>query len=131
MSVLEDKMLYGLQKMLSEQTNITAFREVDSVKGVEYIMISSEDIETESSVAGSSTYIGQFNIDFMSPKRDDKYLRNKKSVIMEALADNTYYHTATTHYYFGGLILGKDQEPGEDDKWLFRYTYEISHTKVS
>ena len=86
MSVLDDRMLYGLQKMLSEQTNITAFREVDSAKGVEYIMISSEDIETESSVAGSSTYIGQFNIDFMSPKRDDKYLRNKKSVIMEALA---------------------------------------------
>jgi len=130
MSVLNDKMFYGLKKMLSDKTNITSYSEHDAISGVEYLLISNATLSTVSPNAGSSTYVGQFNIDYYSNSTNKRIIRNQKSKVVEALADNVFYHTTSTHYYFDGELI--DVEDGEDeDEYLFRIIYNIKHTKVS
>ena len=130
MSVLDDKMYYGLKKMLSDKTNLKAFSEHDTVRGSEYVYITLTDMETILPATGASTYVGTFNVDYISSNKDKKAVRNNRSKIAEALADNTEYRSATDTYYFNGEVLNTEQGE-EDDSYEFRLVYEISHTKVS
>ena len=130
MSVVDDKMYYGLKKMLSDNTNITAYSEHDTIRQREYVYVTLDDVETVLPSAGSSTYRGVFNIDYITNSKDVRKVRNDKSKLLEALAENTEFNTATTHYYFNGEV--QTTEPGdEDEDYEFRIVYEISHTKVS
>ena len=132
MSVIDDKILYGLQKMLSDNTNITVFKEPEAVKGVEYIFLSLEDMATTLPGAGSSTYVSIVNVDFFTNMSNPRKIRNYKSKIVEALADNNYSHTTTETYYFNGTV--GTIEPGDEDEtddYIFRIPYNVNHTKVS
>ena len=127
--VLEDRMFYGLKKVISGNTNLSCFTEDEKGRGSEYILVSLSDIESVSPNAGSSTFTGVFNVDYITNSKNLRTIRNQKSKVIETLADNNYYQTSTVSYYFNGTIL--NIEDGiEDDPYQFRVVYEISHTKV-
>jgi len=128
MSVLEDSMFYGLKKMISDKTNISAYSEHDTARGYDYVMISLDDIETTLPGAGSSTFVGTFSVDYITNIKNQRTVRNNKSKILEALADNTEY--GTPHYYFNGEVQTIEQGE-DDDEYVFRVVYNISHMKVS
>lgn len=127
--VLQDRMFYGLKKVISDNTNISAFSEHDTIKGVEYVLITNEDLETGTPGTESSTFIGIFNIDFYTNNKNQRTVRNQMSKLVETLADVNHYQTATISYFFNGSILNTDK-PEEDDKFAFRVVYEITHEKV-
>jgi len=111
--VLEDRMFKGLKKVISDNTNISAYSEHDTVKSSEYVYISNETYSTTAPNAGSSTFIGQFNIDYITNNRNQRTIRNNKSKLLEVLADNNYFQTSTISYYFDGEVL--DVEHGDED----------------
>jgi hypothetical protein len=127
--VLQDRMFYGLKKVISDNTNISAFSEHDTLKGVEYVLITNGDLETGTPGTGSSTFVGVFNIDFYTNNKNQRTVRNQMSKLTETLADVNHYQTATISYFFNGQILNTDK-PDEDDKFAFRVVYQITHEKV-
>ena len=130
MSVIEDRMYYGLKKVISDNTNLTAFSEFDTVRGAEYVYIENTSIESILPGAGSSTFVGEFNIDYITNNKNKRTVRSNESKLLECLAYNTEYQTSTTHYYFNGVVV--DIEHGEDDdQFEFRVFYQLTHTKVS
>lgn len=128
--VLEDRMYKGLKKVISDKTNLSAFSEHNAVKGVEYVFITNEDMETTLPGAGSSTFVGVFNVDYYTNSKNMRTVRNNKSKLMETLADNDFYRSGTTDLYFNGEILSIEHGT-EDDDWVFRIVYQISHTKIT
>ena len=129
MSVLQDRMFYGLKKTISDNENIFVVIEEETTTSSEYVRISLDDLDTTAPNAGSTTFVGTFNLDFYTNNKDARIVRNLKSRLVEVLGDNTYNHTTTVHYYFNGEV--EDTEDGtEDDDYEFRIIYTISHTKV-
>lgn len=130
--VLEDRMFKGLKKALSDNTNLPAFSEPDSTSRAEYIYITNEDMETiVTGNNGSNTFRGTFNIDYITNNKNKRTVRNNESKILETLADNNYFRASNTHYYFNGEVLNMERGEDEDDRYIFRIVYQISHTKVS
>ncbi len=130
MSVVDDKMYYGLKKMISAVTNLQVFSEHDTVRGSEYVYVSLEDVETILPATSASTFVGTFNIDYVTNNKNQKAVRSNKSKLLEALADNTEYRGTTDTLYFNGEVQNIEQGE-EEDSFEFRIAYEISHTKVS
>jgi len=129
MSVAET-MVYGLKKAMSDATNLPFFSEGDTLRGLEYVFISGGIGETIDSNAGSNTFVAQYFLDYRSNSKDARTIRNNKSKILEAFADNTYFHTATVHYYLNGRVISVEDSEDEEDGYLFRITITISNTKV-
>jgi hypothetical protein len=129
-TVLDGRMYEGLKLMLNANSNVSAFSEHETAKGSSYYYISNVSMPTGSLNLGSSTFIGTFNIDFITNNRDPEVIKNQKSKLMEVLADNNYYRTSTVTYFFNGKIIDI-VPPDEDDTFAFRAIYEITHTKVS
>jgi hypothetical protein len=129
-TVLDGRMYEGLKLMLNANSNVSAFSEHEITKGSSYYYISNVSMPTGSLNLGSSTFIGTFNIDFITNNLDPEVIKNQKSKLMEVLADNNYYRTSTVTYFFNGKIIDI-VPPDEDDTFAFRAIYEITHTKVS
>lgn len=129
MSVVDDKMYYGLKAMLSANLNIPVFSEHDTVRGSEYLYVTLDDLETTLPATGASTFIGDFLIDYITSNKSPKAVRNNKSKLLEALAGNTEYRPSDETYYYHGEVQTIEQGE-EDDPFEFRVIYQITHTKV-
>ena len=128
--VLDNRMYTGLKLMINAHSNIEAYSDSETPRSASYYLISNEDIVTGSPGTGSSTFIGTFNIDFYSNKKVPAYVKNNKSKIIEILGDYNHYSTSSITYFFNGEILGVENAI-EDDPYIFRIKYQITHEKVS
>ena len=127
--VINDRMVYGLKYTIFTYSNLSAVYYDETVKDSEFVQISRDDFYVDEVGAGFSSYVGVFNLDFYTPKNDERFLENRLSKIHEALTENNHYQTADTYYFHGGTVLGVE-DPDEDDKYKFRITYQLSHSKA-
>ena len=131
---IRSRVLEGIKETLQSVSKYDVkINDEDQEGSSEFILLSIEDSVTVSKNAGSHTKRVKVNIEYHNsrkPGMTDSMI-HMMDVIQDLLEKNsTKRSSAGVHQYFDGEVSNTDTDPGDEDSWVFMFTYDVSHTKV-
>lgn len=132
---IRTRILEGIKETLQSVSKYDVKIDDEDQKGAsEFILLSVADSVTIAKNAGSHTKRVKVNIEYHS--NDKKGMAtdartHMMDVIQDLLEKNaTKRSSSGVHQYFDGEVSNTDPDPGDEDSWVFMFTYDVSHTKV-
>ena len=132
-NILADRVYPGIVRIFGSASADTNYRVVfdkKEQKSNEYIYLSLDEMHTVSQNAGSSAREFIINVDFFTNKKDARLIRKDNDKITDTLDRYNYASNSDgEHQFLNGYISGYEL-PDEEDKWIFRIKYNVTHHKV-
>jgi len=131
---IRSRILPGVKQVLQSVKKYDVVDSKDEARGADqYIHLKVADSNTAAQAAGSHTKRVTLTIDVHDSRgkqlTDD--LLHLLDVLQDLLEKNPVKRSAGgLLQYFQGVVTGVDLEPGDEEDWVFRITFECSHAKV-